>query len=157
MWGTYPYYYSVDQAGNLVTPTVGFPTRATRDVIRTGGLWNFDMSIFKNIPIRERYSIRLRLEGYNVFNHPNFDDKNFGVNINGPWQWTYGTPAGAGSSSPDHHYLEGNQLEYPCRHLQSQRWAGRFSCHTTRSQVYLLARAFPKSMRNLGGFHNFRT
>jgi hypothetical protein len=101
MWGTYPYYYSVDQAGNLVTPTVGFPTRATRDVIRTGGLWNFDMSIFKNIPIRERYSIRLRLEGYNVFNHPNFDDKNFGVNINGPWQCTYGTPAGAGSSSPD--------------------------------------------------------
>jgi Carboxypeptidase regulatory-like domain/TonB-dependent Receptor Plug Domain len=101
MWGTYPYYYSVDQAGNLVTPTVGFPTRATRDVIRSGGLWNFDMSIFKNIPIRERYTIQLRLEGYNVFNHPNFNDKNFGANVNGPWQWTYGTPAGAGSSSPD--------------------------------------------------------
>jgi len=101
MWGPYPYYYSVDQAGNLLTPTVGFPTRATRDIIRSGGMWNFDMSLFKNIPIRERYSIQLRLEAFNVFNHPNFNDKNYGVNISGPWQWTYNTPAGAGSSSPD--------------------------------------------------------
>jgi hypothetical protein len=101
MWGTYPYYYSVDQGGNLITPAVGIPTRATRDVIRSGGLWNWDASLFKNIPIRERYNIQLRLEAFNVLNHPNFNDRNFGVNINGPWQWTYGTPAGAGSSSPD--------------------------------------------------------
>ncbi len=101
MWGTYAYYYSVDRSGNLITPTVGFPTRATRDIIRSGGLQNWDMSLFKNIPIRERYSVQLRLEAFNVFNHPNFSDKNFGVNINGPWQWTYNTPAGGGSSSPD--------------------------------------------------------
>lgn len=101
MWGTYPYYYSVDPGGNLITPTVGFPTRATRDIIRSGGMWNFDMSLFKNIPLGERYSIQLRLEAFNVFNHPNFSDKNFGVDINGPWQWTFNTPAGAGSSSPD--------------------------------------------------------
>jgi hypothetical protein len=53
------------------------------------------MSIFKNIPIRERYTIQLRLEGYNVFNHPNFNDKSYGVNINGPWQSTYPGIAGA--------------------------------------------------------------
>jgi len=101
MWGTYPYYYSVDQVGNLSTPAVGFPTRATRDIIRSGSLKNWDASIFKNIPIREHYSVQLRLEAFNVLNHPNFNDKNYGVNINGPWQWTYNTPAGAGSSAPN--------------------------------------------------------
>jgi hypothetical protein len=59
------------------------------------------MSLFKNIPMGERYSIQLRLEAFNVFNHPNFNDKNYNVNVNGPWQWTYNTPAGGGSSSPD--------------------------------------------------------
>ncbi len=101
MWGVYPYFYSIGSAGNLITPTVGFPQRATRDAIRGGGLQNWDMSLFKNIPIRERYSIQLRLEAYNVFNHPNFQDKFYNVSIDGPWQWTYGTPAGAGSSSPN--------------------------------------------------------
>ncbi|HVM91484.1 MAG TPA: carboxypeptidase regulatory-like domain-containing protein [Terriglobales bacterium] len=101
MWGPYPYYYSVDPAGNLVTPTVGPETRASRDAIRGGGMQNWDMSLFKNIPIHERVSMQLRLEAYNVFNHPNFLDKNLPVNINGPWQWTYGTPAGGGSGSPD--------------------------------------------------------
>jgi hypothetical protein len=100
MWGTYPYYYSVDKSGNLITPTVGLPTRATRDLIRSGGLQNWDMSLFKNIPIRERYSVQLRLETFNTFNHPNFADKNYGVSANGPWQWTYNTPAGGGSYAP---------------------------------------------------------
>lgn len=97
MWGTYPYYYSVDKSGNLIMPTVGLPTRATRDVIRAGGMQNWDMSLFKNIPLgnSERYSIQLRLEAFNVFNHPNFNDKNYNVNVNGPWQWTYPSPAGA--------------------------------------------------------------
>jgi hypothetical protein len=101
MWGVYPYHYSVDHGGNLVTPTVGVPTRATRDIIRGGGMQNWDMSLFKNIPMGERYSIQLRLEAFNAFNHPNFQDKNFGVNSNGPWQWTYGTPAGGGSNTPN--------------------------------------------------------
>ena len=61
---------------------------------------NWDMSLFKNIPLRERYSIQLRLEAYNLFNHPNFQDKFYNVNSNGPWQWTYNNPAGGGSSTP---------------------------------------------------------
>ena len=52
----------------------------------------WDMSIFKNIPFGERYSVQLRLEAFNAFNHPNFVDKNFGVNVNGPFQWQPGTP-----------------------------------------------------------------
>jgi hypothetical protein len=99
-WGPNPYFYSIDKGGNLITPTVGFPPRATRDALRAGGMQNWDMSLFKNIPIRERYSIQLRLEAYNVFNHTNFNDKFYNVNISGPWQWTYNTPAGGGSTNP---------------------------------------------------------
>jgi hypothetical protein len=100
MWGVYPYYFSVDKSGNLVTPTVGIPTRATRDVLRTGGMQNWDMSVFKNIPLGERYSIQLRLEAFNAFNHPNFNDKYYNPSAKGPWEWTYGTPAAGGSSTP---------------------------------------------------------
>jgi len=46
------------------------------------------MSLFKNIPFGERYSIQLRLEAFNVFNHPNFNDKNYGANVTGPWAYT---------------------------------------------------------------------
>ena len=46
------------------------------------------MSLFKNIPFskREGRYIQLRLEAFNVFNHPNFQDKNFGANVTGPWR-----------------------------------------------------------------------
>jgi len=102
MWGTYQYYFSVDRSGNLVTPTVGVPPRrATRDILRTGGMQNWDMSLFKNIPMGERYSIQLRLEAFNAFNHPNFNDKYYNPSANGPWQWTYNTPAGSGSNTPN--------------------------------------------------------
>ncbi len=100
MWGVYPYYFSIDGSGNLVTPTVGIPTRATRDILRSGGMQNWDMSLFKNIPMGERYSIQLRLELFNAFNHPNFEDKYYSPSANGPWQWTYNTPAGGGSGTP---------------------------------------------------------
>jgi len=50
------------------------------------------MSLFKNIPIAERYSVQLRLEAFNAFNHPNFIDKNVGFAENGNFQWQPGTP-----------------------------------------------------------------
>lgn len=108
MWGIIPYFYTLDSSGNFVIPPVGTRIRGTQ--LRTGGMQNWDMSVFKNVPLgnSERYSLQLRLEAYNVFNHPNFNDKMFpttgnngaGLNFNGPFEWTYGTPAGAGSSSP---------------------------------------------------------
>jgi hypothetical protein len=40
------------------------------DRLRGPGLQNWDMSLFKNIPIKEgRAHIELRLEAYNAFNH----------------------------------------------------------------------------------------
>jgi hypothetical protein len=103
MWGAIPNFYTVDKAGNPIYPTIGTPIRGSRDIIRTGGLQNWDMSLFKNIPLgtSERYSIQLRLEAFNVFNHPNFNNKNLGFSENGPFQWTYNAPAGGGSSTPD--------------------------------------------------------
>jgi len=106
MWGIIPFYYSLDHAGNFITPAIG--TRMRGSQLRTGSLKNWDMSLFKNIPIRERYSIQLRLEAYNILNHPNFNDKFFptgnnngaGVNADGPSEWTYPQPCCGGSSTP---------------------------------------------------------
>jgi hypothetical protein len=88
MWGAIPYYYALDQSKNPILPSVGPPIRGSRDTLRSGGLQNWDMSLFKNIPLGERYSIQLRLEAFNAFNHPNFDSKNYGVNVDQfPFQW----------------------------------------------------------------------
>jgi hypothetical protein len=92
MWGALPLYYVLDKSLNPIYPTFGAPLRGSRDLLRTGGLQTWDMSLFKNIPVAERCSIQLRLEAFNVFNHPNFIDKNVGFAENGPWQWQPGTP-----------------------------------------------------------------
>jgi len=87
-YGALPFYYSLDDSGNPMLPAIGAPNRGSRDTLRTGGMQNWDMSLFKNIPFGERYSVQLRLEAFNVFNHPNFNDKNYGANVTGPWAYT---------------------------------------------------------------------
>jgi hypothetical protein len=54
--------------------------------IRSGGTNNSDMSLFKNIPLgsESRY-IQLRLEAFNVFNHPQFYGMNLGTGGGNPW------------------------------------------------------------------------
>jgi hypothetical protein len=101
MWAAIPNYYTLDNAGNPIYPTMGAPIRGSRDILRNGGLQNWDVSLFKNIPLgtSERYSIQLRLEAFNVFNHPNFSDKNYGFSENGPFQWNY--PSVPGDIIPD--------------------------------------------------------
>lgn len=113
MWGAIPYYYTLDQSGNFVIPPIGSPTRGSRDTLRGGGMQTWDMSLFKNIPLGERYSIQLRLEAFNVFNHPNFSSKHYSVNIDQfPNQWSpdqsvafskasdWGTPASTYGTGP---------------------------------------------------------
>jgi hypothetical protein len=92
MWGIIPYYYTFDKNQNPVFPVIGYRIPGTRDTLRDGGMQNWDTSIFKNIPIHEKYSIQLRLETFNTFNHPNFYSRSYAFNINGPWQWQPGTP-----------------------------------------------------------------
>jgi hypothetical protein len=90
MWGAIPYYYSLDSSGNIVIPKIGAPARGSRDILRNGGMQNWDMSLFKNIKLGadEKRYIQLRLEAFNTFNHPNFDGKYYNVNVDSfPNQW----------------------------------------------------------------------
>jgi outer membrane receptor protein involved in Fe transport len=43
-----------------------------RDVLRTPGSWNLNLGVYKNTRITEHFTLQLRLEMYNVFNHANF-------------------------------------------------------------------------------------
>lgn len=105
MWGAIPYYYTLDKNGNPVLPPVAnYRLRGSRDTLRNGGMQDWDMSLFKNIPLgpENRYMIQLRLETFNTFNHPNFDTKNYNVNVNVPQQWNYATQAGGAQTLPDY-------------------------------------------------------
>ena len=50
--------------------------------LRGPGLENWDMSLFKNISIRERMRIQLRLEAYNAFNHTEWGSINSTITFN---------------------------------------------------------------------------
>ncbi|MBZ5666259.1 MAG: carboxypeptidase regulatory-like domain-containing protein [Acidobacteriia bacterium] len=93
-WSAVNFNYTFDRSGNVVFPAIGPPTRGTRDILRSGGLQNWDMSLFKNIPLgsNEARYLQLRLEAFNAFNHPNFNNKNYGVSTDGPWPW-FGDPS----------------------------------------------------------------
>lgn len=86
-WGKLPpAWLGVDKNGNLMLPTIGRPFTGSRGDLRGGGLQNWDMSLFKNIPLgssEQRY-LQLRLEAFNVFNHPNFEDKYMSSNLTLP-------------------------------------------------------------------------
>ena len=55
-------------ATNTVLGTFG---NAGRNIIRGPGFQNWDLSIFKNIPINERYRFEFRAELFNIWNHVN--------------------------------------------------------------------------------------
>ena len=63
------------------------------DRLRGPGLQNWDMSLFKNIPIKEQAHVELRLEAYNAFNHAEFGTFNTAVTFNAAGQ--VGEPANA--------------------------------------------------------------
>lgn len=59
--------------GVFARPAQGNRGSAPKDVIRGPGINNWDMSIFKHFPVRERASFQLRWELYNAFNHAQFE------------------------------------------------------------------------------------
>ena len=53
-------------------PAVGTFGNAARSVIRGPGMNNWDVHLFKTIPINERMRLQIRCETYNTFNHTQF-------------------------------------------------------------------------------------
>jgi hypothetical protein len=43
-------------------------------MFRGPGQWNVDFSLFKDIPMTERFKLQFRSEFFNLFNHANFSD-----------------------------------------------------------------------------------
>jgi len=69
----------------FVAPPVGIPPTPSRSSLRGGGLQNWDMSLFKNIPFgNEARYLQLRFEAFNIFNHPNFSNVNLNWQVNPP-------------------------------------------------------------------------
>jgi len=49
-----------------------FVGNAGKVVFRGPGINNWDVALFKNIPVKERVTLQLRGEFYNMFNHHSF-------------------------------------------------------------------------------------
>jgi hypothetical protein len=81
-------------------PVKGTFGNAGRGSLTGPDFWNFDTSLFKDIPFSERTKLTFRAEIFNVFNHPNFDTpynivgtSTFGQILN-----TFGRTLGNGTS-----------------------------------------------------------
>ena len=56
----------------FVMPTPGTFGNVSRGSVRGPGLVDADTSLFKKFSISERFSLQLRAEAFNIFNHSNF-------------------------------------------------------------------------------------
>jgi hypothetical protein len=72
-------------------PAAGtFVTQNVRDDIFQPGFQNWNMGLFKTVPINERFRFQFRAEAFNVWNHPNWGGASGGgVNFN-PTSGTFG-------------------------------------------------------------------
>jgi hypothetical protein len=53
-------------------PTVGSFGDMSKTTLTGPGINNWDIAVFKNIPIKERFKFQFRAEFYNAFNHTQF-------------------------------------------------------------------------------------
>jgi len=60
-------------------PKVGTFGNSARTVIRGPGTNNWDIAVFKNVPVNERMRFQFRLETYNTFNHTQFSGLDTGA------------------------------------------------------------------------------
>ena len=59
----------------FVTPEIYTYGNSGRTILRGDGWWNFDLGLFRNIPLQalgDGGAFQVRLEAFNLFNHPNF-------------------------------------------------------------------------------------
>lgn len=71
-----PYHYLNVSAFDYPRDSSGNPIHvegnAGRNIIELPGVLNFDLSVFRNIRVGERFNAQLRAEGFNVFNHTQY-------------------------------------------------------------------------------------
>lgn len=74
---------SVINASAFQIPGVGYSGPFPRFYLRNPGIGNQDLSIFKNIPLggEGKRFVQLRLEAFNVLNHPQFSGRNLTTNV----------------------------------------------------------------------------
>jgi hypothetical protein len=60
----------------FTTPALYTYGNCGRDILYGPGRWNWDQSLFKDFPIRDRINLQLRFDAFNVFNHPQFGQPN---------------------------------------------------------------------------------
>jgi outer membrane receptor protein involved in Fe transport len=73
---TFQYYtFTADQIARTpmsFAPGSTWPANMSgRDAFRAPGWWNMDMGLYKDTKLSERFSMQLRAEAFNMFNHPN--------------------------------------------------------------------------------------
>ncbi len=72
-------YVAQNPAAGFVQAGVGALTNTGRNNIPSPGRNNFDMSLFKDTKLTEKFTLQLRAEANNVFNHRQFSFTNPGV------------------------------------------------------------------------------
>jgi len=63
---------AIDPTARFVQAGPGARANAGRNTVNTPGLNIWNMAIFKNTKLTERFGLQFRLETYNTFNHRNF-------------------------------------------------------------------------------------
>ena len=64
----------------FVKAPVGTFGNLGRQTILGPGAWNTDVAFSRSFPITERQTVDLRVESFNIFNHPNFGNPNTALN-----------------------------------------------------------------------------
>jgi|SRR5690242_4549917 len=65
-------YVAIDPTARFIQAGPGAKANAGRDTVTTPGLNVWNMSLYKTTKLTERFSLQLRWETYNTFNHRNF-------------------------------------------------------------------------------------
>ena len=60
------------------SPGVGLGN-AGRNSLRAPGFFQWDFSLIKNFPVREKIRVQFRADIFNIFNHPNFGNPDVGI------------------------------------------------------------------------------
>jgi hypothetical protein len=86
-------YLSAKTAGAFTANAPGTFGNVGRNAFRQPAFYDVDASITRNFPIYDRVAFRLRFEGFNLFNHPNFNTFTTALNSSTFGQATAAAPA----------------------------------------------------------------